>query len=277
MCWHEESRLMDTEMKIPEDLKNLYSSAKQWEPQGVFNLELRPSRVIELIERIATLTAAKHAAEQSLFALAEAWRTCVGDGTAKITPGGITSLVKDYQEDRSDLLRRAKAAEERIEALELALTLEKDKPAKSLPRLVSCAVIIQDGAVLLEKRAPAGVQGLDGMWDLPGGKVECGESPAQAIVREIREELGVEVTVERMLPDLATSTWKYPDGEQRHWILAAFVCHIFSGTVEETDTLRWIPLGEIRNIAILEADWCLITAALAPQAPAQTSAEKGRR
>ena len=52
----------------------------------------------------------------------------------------------------------------------------RDKPAKTLPRLVVCAIIIRDGKVLLERRAPAGVAGLDGKWDLPGGKVEPGET-----------------------------------------------------------------------------------------------------
>ena len=69
----------------------------------------------------------------------------------------------------------------------------KDAQAAELPRIVACAVIIKEGKVLLERRAPTGVDGLDDAWDLPGGKVESGETVMQAAEREIKEELGITV------------------------------------------------------------------------------------
>ena len=135
----------------------------------------------------------------------------------------------------------------------------KDAPAKALPRLVVCAILIRDGKVLLERRAPAGVAGLDGKWDLPGGKVECGETPESAIQREIKEELGITVHPMKMIPWLPISTWKYPDGEERHWILAAYVCSIESENDPVlSDTLRWFTLDEVNRIDILAADLQLL-------------------
>lgn len=137
----------------------------------------------------------------------------------------------------------------------------KDAPAKMLPRLVVCAVIIRDGKVLLERRAPAGVEGLDGKWDLPGGKVECGETPAEAIVREISEELWITVTPSALLPYLPISTWKYPDGEQRHWILAAYLCSITGGEPVCCETLQWVELSALNDFGVLAADLDLIRTA----------------
>ena len=146
---------------------------------------------------------------------------------------------------------------QRIRSLENALRAEKDKPAKALPRLVVCAVIIREGKVFLEKRAPAGVEGLDNMWDLPGGKVECGETPRDAIVREIAEELSIGIRPFRLIPHLETSSWSYADGEQRHWILAAYVCDILSGEPICDESHAWFSLDSLGE-DVIEADRRLI-------------------
>ena len=153
------------------------------------------------------------------------------------------------------------AANLRAEGLVSEIAKWKDKPAAILPRLVVCAVIIRGGNVLLERRAPSGVDGLDGMWDLPGGKVEPGETPNDAIVREIAEELSIGVRPAHPLPFLPTSTWKYADGEQRHWILAAYPCEIISGEPVETETLKWFPVAALPD-DILDADRTLVNLAV---------------
>jgi len=150
-----------------------------------------------------------------------------------------------------------------ITALTEALALEKDKPAKDLPRLVVCAVITRDGQVLLERRAPAGVPGLDNKWDLPGGKVESGEAVEDAIVREIAEELGIGVRPGTLIPYLPTSTWTYADDVRRHWILAAYPCTIISGEPVCTETLRWFALNCVERVDLLDADRRLIVLARA--------------
>ena len=169
--------------------------------------------------------------------------------------------LHDYQGCENDPVH----LRQRISNLELEVREWKDKPARTLPRLVVCAIIIRDGKVLLERRAPAGVEGLDGKWDLPGGKVECGEEPHEAITREIQEELNIRVLPAKMIPYLPISTWNYPDGEQRHWILAAYRCDIVSGDPVVTPTLQWFDLEELSTIDILPSDLQLVQ--LAKQFP----------
>jgi 8-oxo-dGTP pyrophosphatase MutT (NUDIX family) len=141
-----------------------------------------------------------------------------------------------------------------------------DAAAKDLPRLVACAIIVRDGKVLLEKRAPSGVKGLDGMWDLPGGKVELGEEVALCVAREIREELGIVVNPVRLIPYLPVSDWVYPDGQRRHWILASYECELISGEPACNDRLQWFPLDAL-PAAMLLADRALLRVAKQPAQP----------
>lgn len=122
---------------------------------------------------------------------------------------------------------------------------------RQFPVLVVVALIHFNGMILLERRAPTGVSGLDFMWNLPGGKVECLEDPAAAIVREIKEELGIAVRPARLLPTLKRSTWKYGD-VVRHWILSAYECTVESGQLPSRADLQWFQLEQLPNM--LEAD-----------------------
>src|SRR5947207_10061992 len=99
------------------------------------------------------------------------------------------------------------------------------KPTKVVT--VVCACIRRRGGreVLLSVRRAPGVPGLDGKWELPGGKIEFGETPEQAIVREIREELGITVLPRRMLPYLHTNLWEYEHASQ-HVVLACYECDL---------------------------------------------------
>ncbi|BCY03523.1 (deoxy)nucleoside triphosphate pyrophosphohydrolase [Stutzerimonas stutzeri] len=72
---------------------------------------------------------------------------------------------------------------------------------------VAAAVVYRDGNILITRRAPG--EKLAGMWEFPGGKLESGESPQSCIVRELREELGVESDAGEIL---TTSLYTYPGG-----------------------------------------------------------------
>ncbi len=98
------------------------------------------------------------------------------------------------------------------------------------------AVFLRDGAVYLQQRGPDGL--FARMWEFPGGKVEEGETPHAALVRECREELGVECAPGRRLTSL---THYYTVFEVR---LHAYVCAPPEGLPEDA-THRWVGLGEV--------------------------------
>lgn len=119
---------------------------------------------------------------------------------------------------------------------------------KSKPITVVCACIRNAGAqkVLLAMRRAPGVSGLDGKWELPGGKIEHGETPDLAVVREIREEIGLQVRPIRLLPYLHTNIWHYPHRVQ-HVILVCYECVLVG---QETDInlpahVRWCRIEDI--------------------------------
>jgi ADP-ribose pyrophosphatase YjhB (NUDIX family) len=92
------------------------------------------------------------------------------------------------------------------------------------------AAIIRNshGQILLQRRSD------NGLWGLPGGSVEIGESVREAIVREVEEETGLTVEVERLIgvySDPALQVVRYPDGNVVHYISTFFACQILGGTL----------------------------------------------
>jgi 8-oxo-dGTP diphosphatase len=144
------------------------------------------------------------------------------------------------------------------------IAFEKDKPAAELPRLVACAIILHNGKVLLEKRAPTGVQGLDNGWDIPGGKVEARETIEQAAEREILEEIGITVQASHLCPEPIPSVWSYPGKGERHWLLVGVVCFLAKGEPQVSDRLQWFPVHALPD-GTLDADRKLIRQALSKQ------------
>jgi len=117
---------------------------------------------------------------------------------------------------------------------------------------VVCALIKQGDTVLAAKRGSDTTNA--GLWEFPGGKVEGGELPADALKREIREELGVEIDCGQRLQSVFYS---YP------WInieLIPFICTIQSGDLvaHEHDALRFISLKELHTLEWAPADLLVI-------------------
>jgi len=99
--------------------------------------------------------------------------------------------------------------------------------------------------ILLSMRRAPGVPGLHGKWELPGGKIEFGETPEQTIVREIQEELGLKVVPRRLLPYLHTNTWEYEHALQ-HVVLACYECELEDdASYAEGEDVRWFHVNEI--------------------------------
>lgn len=112
---------------------------------------------------------------------------------------------------------------------------------------VVAACIVREGKVLLVKRPYHKKRG--GLWEFPGGKIEGKESPEEALVRELKEELGIEVTVGR---ELVRIKHAYPDEEIE---LILFEAH-FEGDLspKEAEEICWIPIEAIRSLDLCPAD-----------------------
>lgn len=113
---------------------------------------------------------------------------------------------------------------------------------------VSAAIIIEDGKVLLARRAKG--EKLAGYWEFPGGKREEGETIDECLVREIREELSVDIEV---VGEFDTSDYKYPGGRIR---LIGLLAEIRNGVVSKTvhDLVEWIDISSVLDYQLAPAD-----------------------
>ena len=120
--------------------------------------------------------------------------------------------------------------------------------------VTAVALIDVDGRILLAKR-PEG-KSLAGLWEFPGGKVEAGETPEAALIRELREELGID-TKESCLAPLTFASHSYDDF---HLLMPLFACRRWQGipTPREGQTLAWVRAADLRNYPMPPADIPLI-------------------
>lgn len=120
--------------------------------------------------------------------------------------------------------------------------------------VVAAALYDREGRLLIAER-PRGKH-MAGRWEFPGGKVEAGESEAQALARELREELGVEVTASRPFMRIGHS-YHDRDVELSMWIVDGY-----QGVPQSLDgqRLKWVPPARLAEEDILEADWPFIEA-----------------
>ena len=114
---------------------------------------------------------------------------------------------------------------------------------------VVCGIIEKDGTVLAAKRASQ--KSNAGLWEFPGGKIDSGETPPQALVRELVEELGIVVAVGESL-----GRFEYRDGLETLIALFAYRCRIISGDVValEHEELAWVDQNEARRLSWSAAD-----------------------
>lgn len=120
--------------------------------------------------------------------------------------------------------------------------------------VVACALIDADNRVLLAER-PAG-KSLAGLWEFPGGKIEQGETPERALIRELDEELAITVKADCLSP-LTFASHSY---EKFHLLMPLYICRQFQGIPRgaEGQNLKWLRMGEIDHYAMPEADKPLI-------------------
>ena len=125
-----------------------------------------------------------------------------------------------------------------------------------LPIILVAAVALfdRDGRVLISKR-PEG-KSMAGLWEFPGGKVEAGETPEQALIRELQEELAID-TAESCLAPFTFASHAY---EHFHLLMPLYVCHKWVGKVTpvEDQTLKWAMPTQLREYPMPPADKPLI-------------------
>lgn len=121
--------------------------------------------------------------------------------------------------------------------------------------LVSAVALIDpDGRVLLAQRPPG--KSMAGLWEFPGGKVEVGESPEAALIRELQEELGIDTWASCLAP-LTFASHAYPDF---HLLMPLFACRKWQGIVQgrEGQALAWVKPNALRDYPMPPADIPLI-------------------
>lgn len=120
--------------------------------------------------------------------------------------------------------------------------------------VAAVALIDADGRVLLAQR-PEG-KSMAGLWEFPGGKVEPGETPEAALIRELHEELGIDTWTSCLAP-LTFASHSYPDF---HLLMPVYACRRWKGIVQpqEGQQLAWVRGKDLRNYPMPPADVPLI-------------------
>lgn len=120
--------------------------------------------------------------------------------------------------------------------------------------VAAVALIDVDGRILLAQR-PDGKR-MAGLWEFPGGKVEEDETPEAALVRELEEELGIDIS-ESCLAPFTFASHAYDDF---HLLMPLYLCRVWKGTpmAKESQTLKWVRLEKFDDYAMPPADVPLV-------------------
>ncbi|MCC6716386.1 MAG: GNAT family N-acetyltransferase [Acetobacteraceae bacterium] len=165
----------------------------------------------------------------------------VGEGVEAFQARGGEHKVLRFEATREDLFGHA--APEREEGAEKPILL-----------VAACALVDLDGRVLLARR-PEGKK-MAGLWEFPGGKLNANETPEAALIRELREELGIDVTAACLAPLFFTSH----SYERFHLLMPLYVCRRWSGTAtgQEGQALAWVHKDRLAEYPMPAADRPLV-------------------
>ncbi len=120
--------------------------------------------------------------------------------------------------------------------------------------VAAVALVDADGRILLAQRPPG--KQLAGLWEFPGGKVNEGETPEQALIRELKEELGID-TAESCLAPLTFASHRY---ESFHLLMPLYACRVWKGTPQglEGQQLAWVKPVRMKDYPMPPADIPLV-------------------
>ena len=124
----------------------------------------------------------------------------------------------------------------------------------SIVTVVAVAIVDVDGRILISQRPRS--KPMAGLWEFPGGKIEIGESPEKALIREIKEELNIDVS-DRCLAPFTFASHKYEDF---HLLMPLYVCRVWEGNVEamENQELKWVRPKNLAEYPMPPADRPLV-------------------
>lgn len=127
--------------------------------------------------------------------------------------------------------------------------------------VVAVALAGADGRILMQQRSLSAVHG--GLWEFPGGKVEAGESPEAAAIRELHEELAVRIEPASLLPvGFATGVTEGESRGQRPLVILLYACTSWKGVAQacEGEAIAWCPLETIHRLPMPPLDYPLADA-----------------
>ena len=128
------------------------------------------------------------------------------------------------------------------------------EPALPILTVVAVALVDADGRVLLAQRPPG--KPMAGLWEFPGGKIHAGESPEAALIRELKEEIDIDVT-EACLAPFTFASHRY---ESFHLLMPLYICRRWKGTLRpcEGQTLAWVRPAKLGEYPMPPADQPLV-------------------
>lgn len=169
----------------------------------------------------------------------------VGEGTEMFLSRGAELKVLRFEATRADLFGDHNPSG----------ALEGDAQGKLPIVLVAAVALIDADTRVLLARRPEG-KSMAGLWEFPGGKLEPGETPEEALIRELREELSINVAQTCLAP-FAFASHAYP---KFHLLMPLYLCRRWKGTPvpREGQKLAWVPPGKLAEYPMPEADRPLI-------------------
>ena len=164
-----------------------------------------------------------------------------GTGVRRSKASSIDQQVTLFQATRDDVFGRTEVP-------------ASEPGTKPLLLVAACALVDTDGRVLLARR-PEGKK-MAGLWEFPGGKLNPGETPEAALIRELKEEIGIDVAAACLAP-FAFASHAY---DNFHLLMPLFVCRRWKGTPtpREKQTLAWVRVTKLTEYDMPPADKPLI-------------------